>query len=137
MDSKQVINEILSVLGLTANALAKSLGVSPQTIYDIINGKTGNGLSRSLTSKISKTYPYINEAFLLTGEGEIILDKSIRSKSINIEDALDRISKAVLNNSEANKLNSEANKVNADAFNRLTINMERIIDLLEYKIKEE
>jgi len=142
MNGKQIINELLVILGLTIKELSSNVGVSAQTIYDVHQGKTYNGISKKLAGKIVSVYPFINESFLLTGKGEIINKISKMENTEKIEDALERISIAVLNNSESNKINAEASKINAEAILKsaeashiLSKSLEKILSLLEKNIK--
>ena len=64
------IEILMRHLGMNARKLAMSVGVSPQTIYDIQKGK--HGISKDLAEKISAKYLIISKLWLLTGEGEML-----------------------------------------------------------------
>lgn len=76
---------------VNANALARALGKSVQTFYDIKN-KPGIGISVKLAEAISSLYPDINEAWLLTGKGEMLINNGdqISSPVQKEVDLLDR-----------------------------------------------
>ena len=68
--------ERLSLLTIHAKSknlkgLAQVLGVNPQVLYDIRNGKTKE-FSGRLASKIFLTFPEIDEVWLTTGDGDMI-----------------------------------------------------------------
>ena len=64
------IEILMRHLGMNARKLAMSVGVSPQTIYDIQKGK--HGISKDLAEKISAKYLNVSRLWLLTGEGEML-----------------------------------------------------------------
>ncbi len=64
------IEVLMRHLGLNARKLAMSVGVSPQTIYDIQKGK--HGISKDLAEKISAKYLNVSRLWLLTGDGEML-----------------------------------------------------------------
>lgn len=141
MDNKHVLECLIEVLGLKANALASNVGVSSQSIYKALNNKSLNYCSKKLASKIIHVYPFVNELFLLTGKGSVLLDNYNMEQNIKIEEVLDRMSLALLNNSEANKVTAEAklkgaeaDLKNAENMERLTINLDKVISLLENRI---
>lgn len=49
---------------------ADTIGVTPQSFYDIKKGK--QRISRSIVDKIVASYPQLNAAFLLSGEGGML-----------------------------------------------------------------
>lgn len=80
------IDDLLRHTKKRANTLAKELGYSSATIFYQI--KTGrNGISANLARNISELYPEINYNWLLTGEGEMLLNKKEAPKT----DLLNRI----------------------------------------------
>lgn len=71
-DGKEIINDVINYLDITAYKLAEELGYNrPQALYDIINGKTKK-ISGNIASKIMSKYPDFNYDWLLTGEGSML-----------------------------------------------------------------
>lgn len=71
MTDIEIIAKVAEYTGLSFNKLAKEIGLtSPQTFYDIKAGK--HGISKELAEKIHARYLNINEAWLLTGNGEML-----------------------------------------------------------------
>lgn len=69
-DSSEILSELLTHLKISANKLAKEIGLSANTaIYHIKNGR--NGISPDLAKKIIHRYPEISYNWLLTGEGSL------------------------------------------------------------------
>lgn len=74
MTGKEKIEALLKHLGKNPTELSKSLGMSrAQGIYDILDNTID--VSKKMASKIKTTYPEINTAWLLTGEGEMLEKK--------------------------------------------------------------
>lgn len=72
MTDIEVIAKVAEYTGLSFNKLAKEIGLtSPQTFYDIKAGK--HGISKELAEKIHARYLNINEAWLLTGNGDMLI----------------------------------------------------------------
>jgi len=73
MNTAQERLSLLTIHAKSKNlkALAQVLGVNPQVLYDIRNGKTKE-FSGRLASKIFLTFPEIDEVWLTTGEGDMI-----------------------------------------------------------------
>jgi hypothetical protein len=71
---------------VNANALAKKLGRSVQTFYDI-KSKPNVGISVNLAEAISSLYPDISEAWLLTGKGDMMIDNGSPVSSAVQEEA--------------------------------------------------
>lgn len=70
-DSERLIM-ISKYAGMSLNKLAKEIGITTsQTFYDIKAGK--HGISKDLAEKIKARYLNISMAWLLTGEGEMLL----------------------------------------------------------------
>lgn len=75
MTDIEIIAKVAEYTGLSFNKLAKEIGLtSPQTFYDIKAGK--HGISKELAEKIHARYLNINEAWLLTGNGEMLVAES-------------------------------------------------------------
>lgn len=72
MTDIEIITKVAEYTGLSFNKLAKEIGLtSPQTFYDIKAGK--HGISKELAEKIQARYLNISEAWLLTGNGEMLV----------------------------------------------------------------
>lgn len=72
MSDNEIIAKVAEYTGLSFNKLAKEIGLtSPQTFYDIKAGK--HGISKELAEKIKARYLNINEAWLLTGNGDMLV----------------------------------------------------------------
>lgn len=66
------IQKVIDYAGLNAKDFAIRIGVkTPQAIYDLLSGKT-KSLSKNVYDKILSCYPEINDAWLLTGKGDIL-----------------------------------------------------------------
>jgi plasmid maintenance system antidote protein VapI len=75
MTDIEIIAKVAEYTGLSFNKLAKEIGLtSPQTFYDIKAGK--HGISKELAEKIHARYLNINEAWLLTGNGDMLVAES-------------------------------------------------------------
>ena len=74
MNDKERIEALIKYSGKRINAFAIEIGLPNGNIfYNIKNGR--NGISASLALKISKTYPEINQNWLVAGKGEMLLKK--------------------------------------------------------------
>ena len=74
MNDKERIEALIKYSGKRINAFAIEIGLPNGNIfYNIKNGR--NGISASLALKISKTYPEIDQNWLLTGKGEMLINK--------------------------------------------------------------
>lgn len=72
MTDIEIITKVAEYAELSFNKLAKEIGLtSPQTFYDIKAGK--HGISKELAEKIHAKYLNISEAWLLTGNGEMLV----------------------------------------------------------------
>ena len=73
----KIMEEIISYLKLNPKQFAESLGFDrPQAIYDVLNPSNKGGISKNMAEMISSKYPYINKAYLLTGEGSMIIKEN-------------------------------------------------------------
>jgi Rha family phage regulatory protein len=71
----EIIDQVREVLGVSRNQFAKKLNYkSSMSIYNITNGS--RPLSNSLKRNIKDLLPYINDEFLETGKGEILIKKN-------------------------------------------------------------
>ena len=72
MTDSERLTMISKYAGISLNKLAKEIGITTsQTFYDIKAGK--HGISKDLAEKIQARYLNISMAWLLTGEGEMLV----------------------------------------------------------------
>lgn len=72
MDLRERMTKLLEYSGLSASAFGKEIGVkTKQAIYELLKGNT-KSVSPSMASKIVSRYPEISQAWLLTGEGDML-----------------------------------------------------------------
>lgn len=72
MELRERMAKLLEYSGLSASAFGKEIGVkTKQAIYELLKGNT-KSVSPSMASKIVGRYPEISQAWLLTGEGEML-----------------------------------------------------------------
>lgn len=148
--SIQIMDELLSEVNMKAAHFAESIGVSSQVIYDILDPKKKNGISRNLADKTVLRFPQINKYYLLTGEGSINKVQELGENATKQEliSAINRITKtvevvsdAVLKGKEADLINAEANllreKNNERIANAYVSNSEVLRMLAEYLIRKE
>lgn len=70
------LDQVIKWTGLSVNAFAESIGLKrAENLYQIRKGN--NGISHILSESIVKKHPEINKLWLLTGEGVMLLDKSV------------------------------------------------------------
>lgn len=88
MTDFQRLEKLIKILDIpTFKDLAVKLNVSPQTFYDIKQGK--HGISKKLAEQINKCFPEIPVSWLLTGEGDLIIgDGNINGNNNNSSDAV-------------------------------------------------
>lgn len=100
MGAKEVIGAILDHENITAAQLAKDIGLQrPQSIYDILSGKTAS-ISPRMARNIHEAKPIYNPDWLVTGNGNMLNEdipaSAIRTTKINEKtDALSVISHLV------------------------------------------
>lgn len=89
MKLSERIKSLVELSGLSIPKYAQLIGVqTPQAIRDLINGKT-KSLSADMQSKILSFSPDISKAWLLTGEGDMLLPSAGKDKAvINYEDGV-------------------------------------------------
>jgi len=77
--SKEVVverfKEIMEKLEMDATTLSKKIGVEPSSISHILSGR--NKPSFNFLSKLAETFPQLNINWLVTGKGEMLIDKNI------------------------------------------------------------
>lgn len=73
MTDSEKIKQLIAHYGDSTMAFGRRIGINTtQILYDIIKGKTG--ISKDLTKKITEKLTDINTTWLLTGEGEMLLN---------------------------------------------------------------
>lgn len=76
MTAADRIDAILALRGIKAKQLADLIGLDrPQAIYDILHGKT-KGITESMAIKIISAFPEINKAWLISGEGKMLVNET-------------------------------------------------------------
>lgn len=72
VDAKQIREQLLESLHLTAGEFATALGINYQRIYDLGTGRTKK-FNPGMVRLITKVYPQVNPHFLYTGNGPVLL----------------------------------------------------------------
>ena len=86
LNNWQRIERVVRWTGLSVNSFALSVGLSRgENLYQIKRGN--NGISRELATMIAAKYPQISRAWLLTGEGDMFTDETVKRTSIPFYDA--------------------------------------------------
>lgn len=81
MTAGQRIEKLVTWTGLSTHAFAVSIGLKrSENLYQIKKGN--NGISQNLAQMITEKYPQISKSWLLTGEGEMIVDKALAARAI-------------------------------------------------------
>lgn len=75
MDTKEIISTVLNREKVSASAFAKSIGITPTQIYDLQSGKIKN-ISANVGNKIVAKYPNYNLAWLISGNGDMLINES-------------------------------------------------------------
>lgn len=77
MTPKEILEYILSKEKITYSQLSKEMNLPrAQSLYDIRDGKVKR-ISENYASKIIAAYPKYNRVWLLTGEGEMLIEKNV------------------------------------------------------------
>lgn len=71
MKDSERLQLIITHLLLSKNAFAKNIGVSSDTVYNILAEKTF--ITANLVKKITDTYPNVRPEWLLKGEGTMLI----------------------------------------------------------------
>ena len=88
MIAKDILEEVLSFTGCTANSLANAIGLTrSQALYDIQNGKT-KSITQQMADKIVQKFPEIRRSWLITGEGSMLVE---REQELSCSSMLDRL----------------------------------------------
>ena len=97
---------------------------------------TNSRMRRATIAKLQECYPQLNIDWLLTGEGEMLRPVNEQMNYAQPSDAtMQELIKMFNRVMEVNEKNAEANRINAEANNRNSLNIERLINLLEDKGK--
>lgn len=128
MTDSERIKWLEEFTGLSLNKLSSELGLkTPQTFYDIKNGK--HGISKDLADKIKAKYLNINIAWLLTGEGEKLIPAVVQNNqtgdNINGESV-------TVNKTETDKLLDAINACH-ELLRKKDEQIDRLLTLLEKK----
>lgn len=73
-DSEKIV-EILQYFNLKKSEFSTKTGMSTQQIFDLIRGQIAN-LSRENMEKIISAFPEISPFWLITGEGDMIVNNT-------------------------------------------------------------
>lgn len=73
------LKKIIDSSGMNNNSFAKSVGKSYSNIASVLDGKVKPGFD--FITAILKQYPQINSAWLITGEGEMLLEAAPKIES--------------------------------------------------------
>ena len=122
MTPAERLNEVLRVTRTNVKSLSERLGYArPQGLYDIVAGRT-KSLSADLCRKIITAFPEFNHVWLLTGEGEMLVqDKHEKENPTNDNCVLSgEAMKIFLNMSNTISRQEENISKLTDIVNRLT-----------------
>ena len=164
MENKTPLEQLIYTLGIDSREFGRLTKISIPTVLGILSGK--KEISLNVLNRILRALPHVNENFLMKGEGEMFVNKVIPGDEYfnrRMVDAMETLSIAVLNNSEANKERAGADKklaeaeidrakaeLNnsianmeraksergyADGFNRLITQLESVTDVLKEVVK--
>jgi hypothetical protein len=86
LNNWQRIERVVRWTGLSVNSFALSVGLPRgENLYQIKRGN--NGISRELAAMIAAKYPQVSRGWLLTGEGDMFTDETVKRTSIPFFDA--------------------------------------------------
>lgn len=69
----QRLEQVVKWAGLSVNSFGREIGLArSETLYQIKRGN--NGISRDLAETICRRYPQVSKAWVLAGEGQMLLD---------------------------------------------------------------
>ena len=108
MTDYQRLEKVIKILEIpTFKEFAAKIDVSAQTFYDIKQGK--HGISKKLAEQINKCFPEIPVAWLLTGEGDIIVgDRNITGDNNTTSNSDDVLLKAIEAIAEQQKITAKS-----------------------------
>jgi len=136
MENRNTVEQLIFTLGIDNREFARLTKINILTVQDVVKGK--KKISLNVLNRILREFPYVNENYLMKGEGEMFINKVVPGdENFNREmlDSMKTLSIAVLNNSEANKERAKAELEFAQGFNRLTIQLEKVTDIITEIVK--
>lgn len=137
LDSSEVLKLLLNHLDISANKLSIEIGLKDNTsVYHIKNGR--NKISREFAEKINVRFPEVNFSWLLTGEGNMLVNESeIKDLSIeNIIKYLHSIPQKDLDNNETWQLFLES-QFKSKYIKRVKEDLEKLENKMKIKIKSQ
>lgn len=137
LDSSEVLKLLLNHLDISANKLSIEIGLKDNTsVYHIKNGR--NKISREFAEKINVRFPEVNFSWLLTGEGNMLVNESeIKDLSIeNIIKYLHSIPQKDLDNNETWQLFLES-QFKSKYIKRVKEDLEKLENEMKIKIKSQ
>lgn len=80
MTTQEVMQKLLEYSGLNAQQFATAAGIrTKQSVYDLQKGRT-RSFSPDMASKVVAAFPEISKAWLMTGEGDMLVSGAERKK---------------------------------------------------------
>ena len=77
MEKLNIIDELTRFLNKNMSQIGREIGKRDGTIlYNIQTGR--NKMSRNLAAKLKEVYPQLNESYLLTGKGTMLIQPKER-----------------------------------------------------------
>lgn len=126
MTDSERIKELKKFTGLNFSKLAEEIGLNTvQTLYDIKNGK--HGISKEVAEKIQARYLNISVAWLLTGEGEMLVDNQVIQNNQNGDNIHGH--SVTVNKTEKDYL--EIIKMQAEQLSKSQEQIDRLISIIE------
>lgn len=137
MENKNTVAQLIFTLGIDNREFARLTNINILTVQAIVKGE--KKLSLNVLNRILRAFPYVNENYLMKGEGDMYVNKVLPGdENFNREmlDAMKTLTAALLNNSDSNKQRAEAEKEFAQGFNRLTMQLEKVMDIITEIVKD-
>ncbi|MFO7656476.1 MAG: helix-turn-helix transcriptional regulator [Bacteroidales bacterium] len=102
---KERLIEFLNNQGITATVFADRIGVQRSSISHILSGR--NNPSYDFIAKILEKYPLLNANWLITGKGDMYMDKNIQSDKklppLTLFDPIEQVNSVQVENSIQHK----------------------------------
>lgn len=73
INAREIIANLLSVLGINAPELARQTGIGYMRYFDLQRGRVKK-FNPAVVDAICRRYPRVNKNYLYTGEGNVLLD---------------------------------------------------------------
>lgn len=83
MKPSEKLQKLIDYSGLNSAELARKIGVHPQILYDILKDRTKK-ISETVRTKIKASFPEIDDKWLLTGRGEMLLPSTTIINGVNV-----------------------------------------------------